>query len=160
MTDKSFIDRLLLIINDLTNGNKLRFAEMLGISPAYIDRWTNQGSLPSAEHLANIKEKLGVNLNWLLTGKGPSFDIIPHPSGVGFMTEEEFAEEIRETAPPYGVMYLPDAVTDEEKQYIKKLIKLFHTKQDKTVIAIKQNIDAFLDTPNKAKAFKKTANEK
>lgn len=145
MTDKSFIDRLLALIEEIAGtkyGSKKRFAEMLCVDPSYIDRWTNQNLYPSAEHLANIQDKLHISIDWLLTGRGDRF-IKPA------------AGEVREPAPPYGLF---TDITDEERDYLKRLLKLLRTKQDKTVIAIKQNIDAFLDTPNKQR-FKKTAGD-
>lgn len=132
MTNKPLLDRLLLLINDLTGGNKKRFAEMLGISPPQIDHWINRGSLPSAEHLANLHNKLYISINWLLTGEGEIFVKKEAP----MMAHEALAE--------YGY-------DKEKREYIDKLIKILRTKQDKTVIAIKQNIDAFLDNPDKAK---------
>lgn len=152
MTKQSFKDRLLLLIAERADGNKTKFAEMLGVTPGNINNWINLDYLPAFEHLANMYAKFNVNINWLLLGEGGKY-YFPVPLRVGGKDEGL----IRETTPPYG-MFLADVITDEEKQYIKKLIRLFHTKQEKTVMAIKQNIDAFLDTPNKGKV-KKTANE-
>ena len=133
MTNKPLLDRLLLLINDLTDGNKKRFAEMLEVTPSYIDRWTNQGILPSAEQLTNIHDKLNININWLLTGEGAKY-----------IKKEEQVLQVAEELAPYGY-------SKEEKQYIDRLIKILRTKQDGTVTAIKQNIDAFLTTPDKKK---------
>ena len=133
MTNKPLLDRLLLLINDLTDGNKKRFAEMLEVTPSYIDRWTNQGILPSAEQLTNIHDKLNININWLLTGEGSKY-----------IKKEEQVLQVAEELAPYGY-------SKEEKQYIDRLIKILRTKQDGTVTAIKQNIDAFLTTPDKKK---------
>lgn len=71
MSAKDFTGRLLLLVDHKAGGVKARFAELLGIDPSYLNRWVNDGSMPSAEHLTNIAEKLNVNINWLLTGKGP-----------------------------------------------------------------------------------------
>ena len=133
MTNKPLLDRLLLLINDLTDGNKKRFAEMLEVTPSYIDRWTNQGILPSAEQLTNIHDKLNININWLLTGEGSKY-----------IKKEEQVLQVAEELAPYGY-------SKEEKQYLDRLIKILRTKQDGTVTAIKQNIDAFLTTPDKKK---------
>ena len=73
MSNKDFTDRLLLLVDHKAGGVKARFAELLRINPSYLNRWVNDGSLPSAEHLANMAEKLNVNINWLLTGKGPMY---------------------------------------------------------------------------------------
>ena len=141
MTDSPFVIRLKELIKDLADGVNLRFAGMIGLHSSYIDRWINQGGLPSAEHLENIHRKLNINLNWLLTGEGSRY-----------IKKEERVFNVAEELAPYGY-------SKEEKQYIDRLIKILRTKQDGTVIAIKQNIDAFLTTPNKQKALKKTADE-
>ena len=139
MTDKSFNDRLQGLINELTEGNKKKLAEMLDINPVMIQGWINRGSLPSTEHLINIQQKLGINLNWLLAGEGERY------------IKRETAVEVKEEEEHY--------YSQEEKQYIKKLIQIFRTKQEKTVSAIKQNIDAFLDNPNKGIVKKSIINE-
>lgn len=141
MTDSPFMIRLKSLIDDLADGNKSKFAEMLGVSPVHIDNWTNRGSVPNAFYLAIMHKKTGVNLHWLLNNEGEKY-------------LEPDIGEVRETAAPYGLFA---DITDEERDYIKSLLKILRTKQDKTVIAIKQNIDAFLDTPNKSKV-KKTSN--
>lgn len=38
-----------------------------------------------------------------------------------------------------------------EDEYVRKLLKIMRTKQEKTVTAIKQNLEAFLDNPDKEK---------
>lgn len=140
MTTKPLLDRLLSLINELTDGNKKRFAETLGIKPENVNRWINEGSLPSAEHLSNLKNKLNININWLLTGEGEKFI----KSRVGYAHQKEQPSMVRKALEEYGY-------DKEERAYIDKLIKILRTKQDKTVLAIKQNIDAFLDNPDKAK---------
>ena len=52
-----------------TQGNVKRFAEISGINSVTLLNYT-KGRLPKADALANICESLGVNINWLLTGKG------------------------------------------------------------------------------------------
>ncbi len=46
----------------------------------------------------------------------------------------------------------------DERECVERLLKILRTKQDKTVIAIKQNIDAFLDNPDREELVKKTPN--
>lgn len=46
----------------------------------------------------------------------------------------------------------------DEREYVGKLLRIFREKQEKTVIAIKQNIEAFLDNPDReVEQAKKTA---
>lgn len=65
-----FVTRFKFLIDRLAGGNQTEFARVLGIQSSYVNRWVKQGNLPSTEHLANIVDRLGVNINWLLTGKG------------------------------------------------------------------------------------------
>ena len=146
MTDSPFVIRLETLINDIAEGKKIKFAEMLGVSPAYIDRWTNQGSLPSAEHLANIHDKLNININWLLTGEGEKFI----KSRVGYAHQKEQPSMVRKALEEYGY-------DKEEREYIDKLITIFRTKDAGTKSAIIQNIDTFLRVPAAEKAKKTKA---
>ena len=50
-----------------------KFACLLDIPPSSLFKWTKRRSLPSADQLVNFREKLGVNLNWLLTGQGAKY---------------------------------------------------------------------------------------
>ena len=128
MTDKPILDRLLLLIDEFTKGNKKKFAERLEISPTSINSWINEGYLPRTEHLANIQEKLGVNLNWLLTGEGEMF------------VKKEASLTVHEAFAVYGYNL-------KEREYIDKLVTIFRTKDTDTKIAIMQNIDTFLKVP-------------
>ncbi|MBI3793131.1 MAG: helix-turn-helix domain-containing protein [Nitrospinae bacterium] len=67
---KSFQERLELLIENLAGGRENRLAELLGIKPENVNKWTNRGSLPSSEQLENIASKLKINIHWLLTGEG------------------------------------------------------------------------------------------
>ena len=151
MTDKPLLSRLLLLIDDLTEGNKKKFAEMLGVSPTHIDHWVNRGSLPNAEQLENIHRKLNVNLNWLLTGKGEMFvkkKLQDYPTS----EEHPLHSPVMEIMIEYGY-------SKEAREYAHKLFHIFSDKDNSAVNAIKTSIDAFLEMPNK-KVFKKTADEK
>ncbi len=134
MKDKPFIDRLLSVIKELTEDNKKKFAEMLGVRAVHIDHWVNRGSLPSAEHLKNFQQKLNLNINWLLTGEGPRY------------LEPE--EKLIIATPP------AEYYSSKEKEYIDKLVEILQTKDEETQKAIMQNIDTFLRVPSKT--IKKT----
>jgi len=128
LTDKPILDRLLLLIDEFTKGNKKKFAEMLGVSPTHIDNWINRGSLPNANQLTNIYQKLNINLNWLLTGEGEMF------------VKKEYPLTVHEALVGYGYNL-------KEREYIDKLVTIFRTKDTDTKIAIMQNIDTFLKVP-------------
>ncbi|MBI3582410.1 MAG: hypothetical protein HY096_00485 [Nitrospinae bacterium] len=132
MTSKAFVDRLRLIIKELAEEKQTKFAKLINTYQANVGRWINPKiqSFPDERHLAAIQKHLGVNLNWLLTGEGEMF------------VKKEAPLAVHEALAGYGF-------NSKEREYIDKLIKILRTKQDKTVRAIKQNIDAFLDNPDK-----------
>lgn len=84
-----------------------------------------KGSMPAADALLTVAKALNVSIEDLLSGNPP---------------EAVF----KETSAEYGH-------SKEEQDYTEKLIKIMRTKMDGTVLAIKQNIDAFLTTPDKEK---------
>lgn len=137
LTDKAFIGRIWSIIRDV--GTQSALAEKIGTSQGTIADWVNRGSFPSTKHLANLKEKLNININWLITGIGPRY-----LTATDRVKEEEAG-------------YIPHGHTREEQDYTEKLVKIMRTKMDGTVQAIKQNIDAFLTTPDKEEEVKKIA---
>lgn len=68
-------ERLLLAIGGDQRGNRKKAAQRLGIRESVLGGWLKEGKdgrrkAPSAEHLKNIHEKLGVDLNWLISGEG------------------------------------------------------------------------------------------
>lgn len=73
LKNKALIDRLLLLIDELANGKKNKFAEILGVNPANINTWVNKGSAPNAEAFEKLHKNLNVNIHWLLTGEGEKY---------------------------------------------------------------------------------------
>ncbi|MDH5541350.1 MAG: helix-turn-helix domain-containing protein [Nitrospinota bacterium] len=70
---RGFLSRLKLLVEELADGKENRLAEILGVHPGIINKWKKRENYPSSEHLINIKEKLGVNINWLLLGEGARY---------------------------------------------------------------------------------------
>ena len=68
-TNESISSRLKALIDLHTGGNLKKFAELSGINPVTLLNYS-KGRMPKADALANICEFFGVNINWLLTGKG------------------------------------------------------------------------------------------
>lgn len=65
-------ERLKSLVDLVSDGNVSAFAKKSGIKPGTLHNYIN-GRAPSAESLIYICENMGVNLTWLLTGKGEPF---------------------------------------------------------------------------------------
>ena len=63
--DKAYI--LNKLIDIYADGNKSRFAQMMGTTPQNIGNWIRRGTIPYEEI---YKICVGVNPHWLLTGQG------------------------------------------------------------------------------------------
>ncbi len=55
------------LINYYTDGNKAKFAAMVGIKPQLLSNWLNRNTFDAEQLFANCK---GVSAEWLLTGNG------------------------------------------------------------------------------------------
>lgn len=65
--------RLEIIITHFEGGNATNFAKRLGIPQSTVHNYTKKGREPHSLFLKLIHEKLGVNINWVLTGEGEMF---------------------------------------------------------------------------------------
>ncbi|MBO1225032.1 MAG: hypothetical protein JYX80_11450 [Candidatus Scalindua sediminis] len=125
MSNKSFTDRMLSLIDDVSGGNQKKFARIIDVKYTTVNSWFKKGSLPSHEHYRNIRENIGANINWLLTGVG-----LPYlKEGTHGKLAEEQGEYIKKPEP-------------EEERYISKLMAILQGKNE----AIKELITCFLDT--------------
>ena len=99
-----------------------------GIDRTYISRIeSGKVANPSHDTLSKVAQGLGIVVSELFVkGKEP----LPGVKGPR-MAEEELA--------PYGIEYYSAA----EKEYIRKLIEIFRSANDKAIIGIKINIDLF-----------------
>lgn len=69
-------------------------AKICGITPQSVHQWFDgRTKAPSAEHLAQIAAAYGVNLMWVVTGKGDKYAATPNSS------EEALALEILRSLP-------------------------------------------------------------
>ena len=68
------------------------FAEKIGVDQARVSRWEKEKSLPSSSSLIEIA-RLGVNINWLLTGEGEMMlEIQSSPKSKKIFSEEQKKE--------------------------------------------------------------------
>jgi transcriptional regulator with XRE-family HTH domain len=65
-------ERIAILIKDVSDGNVSVFANKIGMNQATIHNYT-KGRAPNTEFYFNVCNILGVNINWLLTGKGEKF---------------------------------------------------------------------------------------
>ena len=59
--------------------SQAEFATKIGIHKGLVGKYERDQSVPGGDILARMREALGADINWLLTGEGPSPDIV----GVG-----------------------------------------------------------------------------
>lgn len=76
----AFSRRFLLLIDQITAGNKKRFAEMTGRSASTIYRLCRGGSRPSLAYLEQLSEQFSIDLNWLITGQRAIDDVTNNAS--------------------------------------------------------------------------------
>lgn len=60
-------DMLESLINYYTDGNKAKFAIMIGITPQLVSNWLSRGTFDAEALFAKCKD---VSASWLLTGEG------------------------------------------------------------------------------------------
>lgn len=65
-------ERLQYVINDITNGNKKKFAEEAGVNQSTLQNYL-KGRTPKADALEKICKTYKVNLNWLVAGIGERY---------------------------------------------------------------------------------------
>lgn len=71
----AFSRRFLSLIDQITEGNKKRFAEVTGRSASTIYRLCRGGSRPSLAYLEQLSEQFSIDLNWLITGQRATDDV-------------------------------------------------------------------------------------
>lgn len=86
-------DRLKELVNTLSGGKYTVFAKRCGIPHSTLQNYMN-GRAPHLDHLLRIHDFYGVDLNWLLTGKGKPYlnDARPEPSLEGNETQAPYRD--------------------------------------------------------------------
>ncbi len=109
----------LKVLRKLLNLTQRQLAKLLDVSLSYITKLEREEREPSVKLLRNLSEKLSVNLNWLLTGRGTPFferEGVKEPlplegrrtvalSSLSSMSAEEL-EEVLASAGPEGNLLL------------------------------------------------------
>jgi transcriptional regulator with XRE-family HTH domain len=68
-TPATFHERLRAAIDD-SGRTQGEVAEEVGAHPNQVSQWVNGRGKPDSRHLINLANALGVDLNWLLLGRG------------------------------------------------------------------------------------------
>ncbi len=82
----SISERLKQVIES-KNLNIKEFSELSGIPYRSIQNYLRHEREPNVEALAKLKETMNIDINWLLTGEGNMFQILPSEE----LTEKEQA---------------------------------------------------------------------
>jgi transcriptional regulator with XRE-family HTH domain len=122
----SDIGNRLKYLRDQKNLTQQEFADSLGITQSWLSELETGIKAPSDVLIVALEYRYMINRIWLLTGNGEMYQ------------EKKGIDEI-------------EVYSAEEKDTCKKLLRIIRTKQETTVMAIKQNIEAFLTTPDKEK---------
>jgi len=75
------------------NLSQKAFAEKVDVDQGRVSQWEKEKSLPSSSSLIEIA-RLGVNINWLLTGEGEMMLEVPSSSKSKKIFSEEQKKEI------------------------------------------------------------------
>ncbi|EIE03244.1 bacteriophage CI repressor protein [Leptospira licerasiae serovar Varillal str. VAR 010] len=119
-------ERIALLIQALGITQR-KFAENIGVTPAFVNDVINRGKSFSQETIVKISFKFRVDINWLLTGEGEMF--IP--------SAEEIYKKADETREMIGVLQKREGMkdflrllmnlTDDEWKRLREMARLlFH----------------------------------
>lgn len=114
------------------------FAARLGISKSALAHYERGESSPGAEALAAYRDVLGINLNWLLTGDGPTFDDPskgPAPNtGVDIVLLQQLHDTVQAVFIECKQTPPPRAVTAEAGELYNQLLGMVADIRDKAVV--------------------------
>lgn len=119
-------ERIALLIQTLGITQR-KFAESIGVTPAFVNDVINRGKSFSQETIVKISFKFRVDINWLLTGEGEMF--IP--------SAEEIYKKADETREIFGTLQKREgmidflrflmSLTDDEWKRLREMARLlFH----------------------------------
>lgn len=69
----SISERISELVKVFADGNKTRFASMVGTSEANIRNYVDNGKSPKFDFIKNICEQFEINCDWFILGKGTMF---------------------------------------------------------------------------------------
>ena len=124
-------------------GGKKAFSEQLGIAYDTVRRWCLGEFLPESNQLLIIREKFGVSIDWLLTGK--------EPRDTASMSQYAVNEE--QTHDAGGAPHCPFCgdMTEETKELCKKVKEIIESKNIAFSTSLKTVITVFEQCKYKGK---------
>ena len=138
MDTKPFKDRVLDIIKKTTKGNQKKFSKLTGIGESTMSGWFKGDRFPSRYSLEKLRDSLGININWLLTGRGPVYLKEKGKKEASVGTNEVRAEYV---------------VEDERTmEYIRKMMAIFNSGDERLIDILTSTLDVLdPDTSKKRK---------
>ena len=154
-------DRLLAFINVL-GIKRSEFARAIGVTQSNVSDWVNRKkpSKPSPPAMARINEVYGLNLNWLITGKGEMFvdnndgtllgegknKSLEEMSGNGYISKQRFNpfESRTITLPIYGEIAAGTPIRNNESEPWKyiEIPRAYLADKENKYIALRINGDS------------------
>ncbi|KQC06160.1 MAG: hypothetical protein APR54_07635 [Candidatus Cloacimonas sp. SDB] len=151
-------DRLVAFLNVL-GIKKSEFAKAIEVTQGNVSDWVNRikPSKPSPPAMARINEVYGLNLNWLITGKGEMFisgsdgklvggkneQGVSELSGNGFARKYKLNpfESRNITLPIYGEIAAGDPIESHDKEPMKyiEIPRAYLSDQEKSYCALRVN---------------------
>lgn len=76
----SISERISELVKVFADGNKTRFASMVGTSEANIRNYVDNGKSPKFDFIKNVCEQFEISFEWFILGKGTMFKEETHPA--------------------------------------------------------------------------------
>jgi len=76
----SISKRISELVTVFADGNKTRFASMVGTSEANIRNYVDNGKSPKFDFIKNVCEQFEISCDWFILGKGTMFKEETHPA--------------------------------------------------------------------------------
>lgn len=120
--------------------NDSAVARVLDITPQALSNYKKRGHLPT-DLVLKFADIFGLSMDWLISGEGEMYRRGVEPKKPGAMAYLKAAEETSQFTAGDGKPLTPDEII-----YLGKLLKVLRGRKAGSSSAIKQTIDAVLQT--------------